>query len=99
MVDSAQVTTLILDTIDEYVKQLPERLVYKRSEETLLFGDAGIFDSIALVGLIVEVEQSIEETFSKSILLADDKAMSQKNSPFRSIRALSDYVFAKLDAA
>ena len=47
---------------------------------------------IALVSLIVAVEQNIEDEFGISITLADERAMSQENSPFRSVRSLADYV-------
>ena len=58
---------------------------------TLLFGDAGLLDSVGLVSLIVAIEQEIETELGASIVLADERAMSQKHSPFRSIGALSDY--------
>lgn len=68
------------------------------SRETLLFGESGLLDSVGLVSLIVAVEQEIENDLGISIVLADERAMSQKNSPFRSIGALADYA-ATLAAA
>lgn len=61
------------------------------SRETLLFGESGLLDSVGLVSLIVAIEQEIENDLGVSIVLADERAMSQKNSPFRSIGALADY--------
>lgn len=61
------------------------------SRETLLFGESGLLDSVGLVSLIVAIEQEIENDLNVSIVLADERAMSQKNSPFRSIGALADY--------
>ena len=99
MADKQQVMNLIFDALDTYIEQMPDPPEYSKSEATILYGDGGILDSIGLVGFIVEVEQSIEETFKKAISIADEKAMSQKNSPFRTISTLTDYVMQKLEAS
>ena len=62
----------------------------------MIYGDNSQLDSLALVSLIVAVEQNIEDEFGISITLADERAMSQENSPFRSVRSLADYVEAIL---
>jgi hypothetical protein len=61
------------------------------SGETRLFGSKGIFDSIGLVSLIVEVEQGVAELTRAQVTLADERAMSQKHSPFRNVESLADY--------
>jgi acyl carrier protein len=38
------------------------------------------------------IEQNIEDEFDVSITIADEKAMSQKRSPFRTIGTLADYI-------
>jgi acyl carrier protein len=62
--------------------------------DTRLFGAQGMFDSIGLVSLIVEIEQAVSELTGKAVTLADDRAMSQKHSPFRNIGTLADYALA-----
>jgi acyl carrier protein len=59
--------------------------------ETPLFGREGVLDSIGLVTLVVAVEQAIEDRYGVSVSLADDKAFSQKNSPFQSVTTLAEY--------
>jgi acyl carrier protein len=59
--------------------------------ETSLFGQGGILDSVGLVTLIVTVEQSIEDAFGVSISLADEKAMSQQHSPYRTVGSLAEF--------
>ncbi len=59
---------------------------------TVLLGAEGILDSMGLVSLIVAVEQDVEDEFGKEITIADAKAMSQKNSPFRTVGSLVDYI-------
>jgi hypothetical protein len=59
---------------------------------TCLFGADALLDSAALVSLLIEVEQQINDAAGSEILLADDRAMSQKRSPFRNIGTLAEYV-------
>jgi len=61
------------------------------SAETALFGRQGILDSIGLVTLIVAVEQGIEDQFGAAVSLADEKAFSQKSSPFLTVESLANY--------
>lgn len=69
------------------------------SSETRLFGQEGVLDSLALVSLVIAVEQRIEEESGTRVELADEKALSQKSSPYRSIGTLADYAFRQLDQA
>jgi acyl carrier protein len=62
--------------------------------ETLLFGDDGHLDSMGLVSLLIDVEESLLAKDFK-ISLSDERAMSEKNSPFKSIPSLTRYI-AKL---
>jgi D-alanine--poly(phosphoribitol) ligase subunit 2 len=66
--------------------------------ETSLFGQEGILDSLGLVTLVVSVEQAIEDEFGVSVSLADEKAMSQRNSPYRTIGSLAEYADRVLKA-
>ena len=64
------------------------------TEETVLVGSDPVLDSLGVVQLIVEVEQRVEQGHGILLTLANDKAMSQKNSPFRSVGVLADHVIA-----
>lgn len=62
------------------------------SEDTRLIGREAVLDSMGLVNLIIEVEQRLEDEHDVTVVLADERAMSQKNSPFRSVQTLADYI-------
>lgn len=62
------------------------------SEETRLIGQGAVLDSMGLVSLIVDVEQALEQEYGLTLILADERAMSQKRSPFRSVQSLTDYI-------
>ncbi len=61
-------------------------------KETKLFGEDGALDSLALVSMITDLEGEIHDEFEKDIILADEKAMSQKNSPFNTVESLINYI-------
>lgn len=66
------------------------------SEETALYGDAGGLDSLTLVSLIMDVEEAVNDRTGGGLVLADERAMSQRRNPFRDVRSLADYVVARL---
>jgi acyl carrier protein len=61
------------------------------TRETRLFGRGGLFDSLGLVTFVVAVEQAIEDQLGLSVSLADERAMSQTKSPYRSVASLAEY--------
>ena len=61
------------------------------SRETRLLGSKAILDSLSLVSLIVNIEQKLSEQ-DISITIADERAMTQEKSPFRTVGTLVDYV-------
>jgi acyl carrier protein len=92
MSNHERILQAIYNAIDEINEQLPKGKALDKSLETVLFGKSGQLDSLGLVSLIVAVEQNIEDDFGVSITLADERAMSQQNSPFKTVTTLSDYV-------
>jgi acyl carrier protein len=63
---------------------------------TLLYGKDGNLDSLDLVRLVVLYEQAINEATDASICISDDRAMSEHNSHFRTVRSIADYVMQLL---
>jgi acyl carrier protein len=60
--------------------------------DTPIFGKQSPLDSIQLVSLIVDIEEGVHEALGIEITLADRRAMSQKQSPFRDVAALCAYI-------
>jgi len=81
---------IIVDAYRQFVP--PEEPAAPIGIDTRLFGGDSHLDSTALVSLIVEVEQQVNETYAIDIVIADDRAMSQAHSPFRTIGSLADYI-------
>ena len=87
-----KVLELIYDSIDEYNKEVSVELQLKKTTDSALFGEGSVLDSLGLINLIVAVEQNIEDKFDVIITLADERAMSQETSPFRTGGTLTDYI-------
>ena len=77
----------VIDTINE-----SEDVKLEKSPETPIYGDKGNLDSFGFVNLVTSVEEAIDEEFNATISIADERAMSQKKSPFRTISTLADYI-------
>jgi D-alanine--poly(phosphoribitol) ligase subunit 2 len=91
----------IIDIINSSVKELDSEVLagmdLSAGENLPLYGKEGNLDSIALVNLIVGVETRIEEDFGKYITIADERAMSQESSPFKTVGSLADYIAGLLE--
>ncbi|MEP7028975.1 MAG: acyl carrier protein [Candidatus Eisenbacteria bacterium] len=64
---------------------------------TVLLGPEGAVDSLGLVRLVMLVERRAQDDFGVPVSLTDEKAMSQRNSPFRSVGALVEYLVQQLN--
>ena len=97
MSNAQNVIDSIYTAIDEFnmVAEEPRRL--EKSPDTILFGEEGRLDSLGLVSLIMEIEGQIQADFETTITLADERAMSRLNSPFRSVDSLAGYIVEILD--
>ena len=87
----------IYAAIDEVNEQLPEGQNLEKSLETVLLGSSGKLESVNLVNLLVAIEENIEETFGIPISITDERAVSEKNSPFRTVETLCNFMLNLLD--
>lgn len=88
----SDIAAIVLSSLEEVLAMADGHLSAPIGEETYLIGRDAVLDSMGLVTLIVDVEQRLEEEYGAVLVLADERAMSQKHSPFRSVRSLTDYI-------
>ncbi|ECP6258023.1 hypothetical protein FUD28_07780 [Campylobacter coli] len=85
----------VLQLLHNLSDEFPE--LKTANEDTKLYnGFGGCLDSLALVSLIADLEELLSEEFGKEIILADEKMMSAKTSPFKNVESLADYIAKKL---
>lgn len=92
MITAERVLQTIVAAVDEFNQGLPADKQIAPTPEAILFGEQGKMDSLGLATLVVLSEQKIHEEFGCALSLADEKAMSQKRSPFRTVGTMADYV-------
>jgi len=90
-----QIVEVIYQSIDEF-NEMSDAAVEK-NVDTPLVGKGSTLDSLGIVNLIVIIEENINSSFELSITIADEKAMSQKRSPFLNVGTLADYIFTILN--
>ena len=93
-VSAADVSRAVLEAIAEFNASEGARV--PAQADTVLMGEGGALDSLGLVRLVMAIEQKLEDAFGVPVSLTDEKAMSQRNSPFRSVGALTEYATALL---
>lgn len=83
---------LVIDTFKRVASDNEKHFDAQPGAATAIMGTESIFDSVDLVTFIVALEQSLEDDHNVSVILADDRAMSQSVSPFRTIGSIADYI-------
>ena len=96
MVQLEQVLQVIYTVIDELNATTWDHEQLDKSVDTVLLGQSGKLDSMALVMLIVATEQKLNEVFGGTVTLADEAAMSMSKSPFRTVGTLAEYAHSLL---
>lgn len=91
------ISKIVYESIREFIDTYNVNIPVEMGDETPLFGKEGVLDSLGLVSLIVMVEQEIEDNIGYTLILANEKAMSQKNSPFLKVGYLIDYICRLLE--
>ena len=92
MNDPENILAAIYRAVDWINGELPPDRQLIKAPETRLLGSQSVLDSMHLVSLIVTIEREVEDAFGVALTLADERALSMKASPFRSIQSLADYI-------
>jgi acyl carrier protein len=92
MITRTEILSIIQKSLALVSEARGQTLPNEFSETCPLLGPKSGLDSIALVMLVVNIEQTLAEDRQLLVTLADERAMSQRVSPFRSVGALASYV-------
>jgi len=91
MIDEKVILDIIFDAVDEINQDLDDDEKLEKTEEAVLYGKGSSIDSLSLVNLIVAVEERLQDKLEVSVTLADERAMSQERSPFKTLGSLKRY--------
>ncbi len=92
MVTAAQVTPILMEALRDIVSSIDGADADAATPDTPLIGDPSPMDSMHLVQFILECEERLTADLEIEVSLTDERAFSRSSSPFRSVRALTDYV-------
>jgi acyl carrier protein len=84
---------LLIESVSDYFKE--QSIDSEVNESTPLFGSASQLDSMGLVHVIVDIESRLRE-HNINVSLISEQAMSQRNSPFRTISTLADFILTQV---
>lgn len=91
------VESIIINQIETYNQSADKKIDLSAGNDTVLFGRGSVIDSIDFVSLIIDIEQAVEDKTGKHVTLSDERAFSRKNSPFRTVATLADYINGELN--
>lgn len=85
---------LLIDAIKEVNRELEIEELENIDDETPIFE---LLDSMAVLDLVLEIENRLQQKYSKYIQIADDKTMDALNTPFKTFKTLLEYVEEKVN--
>ena len=95
--------TKIENLIIAILKNLADEFEYEAlanpNAETAIYGNNGGLDSLGLVSFIADLEQSLNDELGIEVILADEKTMSMRNSPFKDVATLTQYILTLTDSS
>lgn len=96
MSPDCQIESIVFETLRRLGEDFAIPSLQEPTLTTPLFGEGGVLDSMALVHLIADIEETISERLGKPLILADERAMSARNSPFRTPETLIAAIHERL---
>ena len=88
---------IIYPAMNDLKAGAPELDALPLSLDTTLLGSGALLDSLALVTLVVSIEERLADTTGFTIALANERALSRRASPFRTVATLAAYIQELLD--
>ena len=86
-----QIQTVVLDAMRATNQARDTASQLMVAADAPIFGPDSSLDSLGLVGLLLDVEEGLQ-AIGCDVVLSDERAVSQKRSPFRNVPSLVAYV-------
>ena len=92
-----KIQEIVFNCTKEFFENSEYELTTSIDNNLRLIGDSSPLDSMGLVSLIVEIEESINDDFDVELVLANEKAMSARTSPFINLEKLILFIEEELN--
>ena len=88
----ADILALVQAAIDEVNAQGADGVLVRKEPDAPLLGSDDGVDSLTFVNLVVAIEEQIQKTLNKSVVLVDEDSLVLQDHPFRTVGTLANYV-------
>ena len=85
-----RVEELVMASLTDILAEFESDL--RVTPKTRIYGGDSPLDSMAVVSMIVDLEVRLGEELDFYVSISDERAMSQKNSPFRDVVSMVEYL-------
>ncbi len=89
---SNDILNLVYAAIDDVNAQAVDRPPIPKSPDARLLGRDGGIDSLSFVNLVVAIEERIQDSLGKSIVLVNEESMGQDRNPFRTVSSMVQHI-------
>ena len=83
---------LVYAAIDDLNAQSAASVRLEKTPDARLLGSSDGVDSLAFVSLVVIIEEKIQSTLGKSVVLVDEDSIALSEHPFRTVGTLANYI-------
>jgi acyl carrier protein len=90
-VDREKITEIVLTAVRMANQSREEGQQLEVSPTAPLFGAPSPLDSLGLVALLIDIEEAFQQE-GQPIVISDERALSQRRSPFRDVPSLTEYI-------
>ena len=84
-----QIREIVITALKEYLET--QDIITEENDDSALIGDKSLLDSMGLVNVIIDIESKFLDK-DIEISITSEKAMSRKNSPFRTVSSLVAFI-------
>jgi acyl carrier protein len=83
MLTEKEVKAIVINEVEIICKQIDSRI--KIEEDMELYGAGGVLDSISVMELLVNIEETLRDNFNISVNFLEDSMFSAYRSPVKNI--------------
>lgn len=92
-----KILELLYACIDTANRMQPSAAKLSKTPDTVLVGDSGVLDSLALISLLVDLEDALRTNLGVECSLIEDDLLADAQGPYRSIATLVELIAARVN--